>query len=180
MGVSISRTEAAQRLGCSQMQVVRFEQQGRLHPRREAGRVWLDGDEVAELARTWRRQRAKHLKLPAPMVISAMRAKVAPVAYALMKVGLSDVDVVIQTGADPALIAQLRESFETTPELKRAREREHAAAAKERAEQRAHERRRREDAYRKMQLEKARIEANARVQAAELELRAKRRTQGTS
>lgn len=161
------------------MQVVRFEQEGRLHPRRENGRVWYDGDEVAELVRTWRRKRAKHLRLHSPMVISSMRAAAARRVYQLFKEGKSDVDVVIESGFDPALVAQLRDDFDLTPAARRARVDAERRDAQERAAQRAHERARRDDAYQELQLKKARIAAEATVKAAEIQARGLKRQGGT-
>jgi excisionase family DNA binding protein len=185
MGAELSPDQACDRLGCSRPTVLRFVKEGKIRivrrekPEGQQGRVWYDAEDVERVKRTWERRRRRPQRRDAPPAVSEERGRVARIAYPMFRAGYADPDVVIETGADPMLIRQLRRLYSTTDADDRAE-----ALRKEREERelslaREHERTKRVELYSENQARKDRLAQRTADEAARAARRAARRRPAT-
>jgi hypothetical protein len=158
-----------------QLRIVRREK-----PAGQHGRVWYDGDDVAEIKRTWQRRRRRPTRKETPAAVSAERGRVAKIAYPMFRDGGSDADVVIATGADPVLVRQLRRLFSTSLEDDLRAERRAKVEEEQLRAAREHERTRRVEIYADMQVQKTKAAERAAADSARAARRAARRASKAS
>lgn len=112
----LTRKQAAWRLGCSVATVQRLVADGVLPERRERDArysfVWYDLDDVLRVKKEYKPKRAPVKDAAAKRVVREnARGAQAAKAFALFSEGKTDVEVVIATEFDPALVAELREEW---------------------------------------------------------------------
>lgn len=138
------------------MQVVRFEQAGKLHPRRERpghhSRVWYNPDEVLALSKSWRSQRDRSERVDSKIVERNVRGRVAAKVFPLFKQGMTLEQIVVATETDPLLIRQLWEEWQLTFEEGRRLAERKKQREQERDDQRRFERRSDMEEWRKVKL----------------------------
>lgn len=171
----MNRTQACQRLKCSQTQCLRFEEKGLLHARREVplpgftmARVYYKSAEVCALAKWWRPVHGRQSKQSSADAIirTNERGKYAARAFVMFGEAKSLRDIVIALEVDPLLVRQLYEEWKVSlgaePDEAKRQRREMGVLA---AEQRDH-RHVMALEHRAHRTELARIAANAAVEAA--------------
>lgn len=166
----LSRRQVSFRLGCSQMQVIRFEQQGKLHPRRERptgySRVWYSLEEVQKLDASWVRRKNKPEAIELQMANTNARGKLAARAFKMFRDGRALADVVIELEIDPILARQFWEEYQLSFEDKRRLQETRAREERDRAEQRRKDRADSLRQYREHQEHLAEIAKKATIEAA--------------
>lgn len=113
----LTRRQVAHRLECSEMQIVRFEKEGRLHPERVDSRVWIKVEEVVQLAEVWKPRKKKHHKKTASE--TERRGKLAAQCFVLFAAQKSLVEIVILTECDPLLVREFWEEYRLDLDAKR-------------------------------------------------------------
>lgn len=160
----LTRADVAQRLGCSQWQVVKLEREGKLKVRREKpegqhGLVWYDVDSVVALAEKYKPRRVtRKEKLDDRTVESNMRGKIAAKALPMFEQGMRLSEICAATEADPIIIQQLYESWKLGLEgatvIAQRRKREETELRRERE----HAQNKRQEDWRRWKTELARVE----------------------
>ncbi len=160
----LSRAEVAQRLGCSQTTVLRFEEAGQLHPRRERPeghcRVWFKAEEVEKLAHEWQRRKFRSKdKIDTTLIERNVRGKIAAKVIPMFEAGERSLAVICAaTEADPLIIVQLYETWKLGLDGAVTAKKQRELEEREREERRAYDADKRQERWVNMRLEVAKLE----------------------
>lgn len=162
--VELTREQVSFRLGCSVSTVQRFENEGKLKPRREKpvgqhGRVWFDPAEVEKLAKEWKPKRVDRVKVDNRIIEQNVRGKIAAKVIPMFEAGITNLaELCVASEADPLIIQQLYETWKLGLDgmlnAKKQREQEE----RDREAQRRHDNEMKRRDWIAMRLEVARIE----------------------
>lgn len=159
-GKEISRRSAGAILQCSSMQLVRFEEQKRLTPRKDArGRVFYPSSEVAKIARTWKPQHKNKRPIEKEYLLTNRRGEIAAIALPMFERGCSLTEICVAAASDPLIIQQLYETWLLGLDGPMRKAKREENEKREREEQRAHIKSEERRAWREWKLNLAKIEA---------------------
>lgn len=158
----LSRADVSYRLGCSQTQIMRFESEGKLNPRRENGRVWHDPEEVSKLAQQWKPKRTKNKRVEDKLSKTNLRGSISKIALPMFAQNRSLAEICVAAEADPLIIQQLYERWKLGLEGALERTKKERLEAEEREAQRDHDKREERRQWREYKLRLAQIESQSR------------------